>query len=69
MGWERACLFAAYVGMMNRQLKQVIVHAQQRKQFGRRLARFQAISHKIADMKVRLQSARLLLYNACEAMV
>lgn len=65
MQWERACLFALYVGMMDRQLEQVIGYANERKQFGRSIGKNQAIAHKIADMKLRLESARLLLYRAC----
>lgn len=65
MLWERACLFAGYLGMMERQIEQVVGYAKQRKQFGKPIAKFQAVSHKIADMKLRLESARLLLYRAC----
>jgi len=65
MQWERSCLFAAYVGQMERQLEQTIAHAQNRSQFGRPLAANQVIAHRIADMKLRLEAARLLLYQAC----
>jgi alkylation response protein AidB-like acyl-CoA dehydrogenase len=65
MAWERACLFAAYVGVMERQLEQVVEHARTRRQFGKPIGHNQAVSHKIADMKLRLESARLLLYRAC----
>ncbi|GAB4585374.1 acyl-CoA dehydrogenase family protein [Nocardia sp. IFM 10818] len=65
MTWERACLFAAYIGMMEDQLDRCVVHARERSQFGRPIGKFQAISHRIAVMKQRLESARLLLYRAC----
>ncbi|MER7015768.1 acyl-CoA dehydrogenase family protein [Saccharopolyspora sp. NPDC000359] len=65
MNWERACLFAAYVGMMDDQLERCVAHAGQRRQFGRAIGGFQAVSHQIATMKQRLESARLLLYRAC----
>nr|AHA12087.1 acyl-CoA dehydrogenase [Streptomyces sp. CNH287] len=65
MGWERACLFAGYVGMMARLVDRCVEHARTRRQSGRRLADFQAVSHRIVDMKMRLESARLLLYRAC----
>jgi alkylation response protein AidB-like acyl-CoA dehydrogenase len=65
MHWERVCLFAAYVGAMQRQLEQVVAQATQRKQFRKPIARFQAVSHRIVDMKLRLDAARLLLYRAC----
>jgi clorobiocin biosynthesis protein CloN3 len=65
MGWERACLFAAYLGLMDRQLGQCVEHARERRQFGRSIGEFQAISHRLATMTQRLESARLLLYRAC----
>jgi clorobiocin biosynthesis protein CloN3 len=65
MDWERSCLFAVYVGLMERQLKQCVDHARRRQQFGRRIGDFQAVSHKIAAMAGRLEGARLLLYRAC----
>ncbi len=65
MLWERACLFALYVGMMERQLEKTMVYAKERRQFSRAISKNQAISHRIADMKLRLEAARLLLYRAC----
>lgn len=65
MGWERACLFAGYVGLADRVLESCVAHVKGRRQFGKRLSEFQAVSHRIADMKLRLESARLLLYRAC----
>ncbi len=65
MRWERACLFAGYLGAMERQLAQAIDYGKTRQQFGKSIARYQAISHRIVDMKLRLESARLLLYRAC----
>jgi alkylation response protein AidB-like acyl-CoA dehydrogenase len=65
MGWERACLFAAYLGLMEEQLERSVAHARSRRQFGRRICDFQAVSHRIATMKQRLESSRLLLYRAC----
>ncbi|MFC4116897.1 acyl-CoA dehydrogenase family protein [Nonomuraea zeae] len=65
MGWERACLFGLYLGVMQNQLERCVEHARGRKQFGQSIGRFQAISHRLASMKQRLESARLLLYRAC----
>lgn len=65
MRWERACLFAAYVGMMERLIERSVEYATSRKQFKKPIGRNQAISHRIADMKLRLESSRLLLYRAC----
>ena len=65
MTWERSCLFAIYLGQMRRQLRSCLAHARQRRQFGRPIIGFQAVSHRIATMTQRLESARLLLYRAC----
>ncbi|GAA4997396.1 acyl-CoA dehydrogenase family protein [Streptomyces hyderabadensis] len=65
MTWERACLPAIYLGTMEAQLRRCVTHARQRRQFGRRIADFQAVSHRLATMKQRLESSRLLLYRAC----
>jgi alkylation response protein AidB-like acyl-CoA dehydrogenase len=65
MAWERACLFAAYLGRGQRLLEATVEHVRDRKQFGKSLSRNQAVSHRIVDMKLRLESARLLLYRAC----
>jgi alkylation response protein AidB-like acyl-CoA dehydrogenase len=65
MAWERACLFALYVGVMDRQLDEVVAFAKERRQFGKPLGRHQAIAHRVADMKLRLDAARLLLRRAC----
>jgi alkylation response protein AidB-like acyl-CoA dehydrogenase len=65
MAWERSCLFAAYLGLMERQLERTIDHVKQRKQFGRRLSENQGVAFRITDMKHRLEAARLLLYRAC----
>ncbi len=65
MLWERACLFAGYVGLMERQLEQAIDYAKDRRQFRKPIGKNQAISHRIVNMKLRLESAKLLLYRAC----
>ena len=67
MHYERTGLLAAWLGSMERVLARVIEHAKTRKQFRRPIGSFQAVSHKIADMKMRTDSARLLLHRACAA--
>jgi L-prolyl-PCP dehydrogenase len=66
MVWERGCLFAYYVGAMERSLERCIEHVRTRQQFGHRLGSFQAVSNRIVDMKLRLEAGRLLLYRAGE---
>jgi alkylation response protein AidB-like acyl-CoA dehydrogenase len=68
MDWERVCLFASHVGTMERLLEQAIEYARNRTQFGQPIGKFQAVSHRIADMKVRLEAARLLVHRAAWAL-
>lgn len=63
MEWERSCLFACHLGAMERQLERCIEHAKDRKQFGQNIGSFQAVSHRIANMKMRIEVARPLLYK------
>ncbi len=63
MEWERSCLFACHLGAMVRQLEQCVQYAKDRKQFGQQIGKFQAVAHKIAEMKMRIEVARPLLYK------
>lgn len=63
MEWERGCILAGCLGAMQRQLERSVAHAQQRKQFGQAIGKFQAVSHRITDMKVRLDTCRPLVYR------
>lgn len=67
MAWERSCILASMVGAMERELEVCIEHAKTRKQFGKPIGSFQLVAAKIADMKVRLETARMLLYRAAWA--
>lgn len=64
MDWERICLFASHVGQMERLTERAIDYARTRQVGGKAIGKYQAVSHKIADMKVRLEAARLLTYQA-----
>jgi alkylation response protein AidB-like acyl-CoA dehydrogenase len=63
MDWERSCILASAVGTMERQVEQCVAYARERKQFDEPIGKFQAVSHKIVDMKLRLETARLLMYR------
>jgi alkylation response protein AidB-like acyl-CoA dehydrogenase len=63
MDWERSCILASSIGSMERQLERCIGYARERRQFGQPIGKFQAVSHMIAEMKVRLETSRLLLYR------
>jgi alkylation response protein AidB-like acyl-CoA dehydrogenase len=64
MVWERSCILAGTLGAMQRQLEVCVAYARERKQFGQPIGNFQAVSGKVADMYMRLEAARLLVYQA-----
>ena len=63
MEWERALLVAAHVGTIERLLETTVKYARTRNQFGQAIGKFQAVAHRVADMKVQLEAARLLVYR------
>ena len=63
MEWERGCILASCLGVMRRQLEEVIAHAQSRRQFGKPIGKYQSIANRIVDMKVRLDTCRPLVYR------
>jgi alkylation response protein AidB-like acyl-CoA dehydrogenase len=56
LGGARACLEAA------------LAYVQQRRAFGRKLADFQALQFKLADMATELEAARLMVHRAAAAL-
>jgi alkylation response protein AidB-like acyl-CoA dehydrogenase len=63
MRWERSLILASAVGTMERQLERCVTYARERTQFGASIGSFQAVSHKLADMKLRLETSHLMLYR------
>lgn len=61
--WERSCILASLLGAMERQLETCIKYANERQQFKKPIGKFQSIANKIVDMKVRLETSRLILYK------
>ncbi len=64
MEWERSFILASHVGAMEAQLQRCVDYAKTRKQFGESVGSFQSVSHRIADMRLRLETSRLLMYKA-----
>ena len=60
---ERSLILACTVGTMQHGLERAIEHAKSRAQFGSPIGKFQAVSHRIVDMALRLETARLLLHR------
>src|SRR5438067_2051803 len=49
-------------------LERTITHMKERKQFGTRLADFQALAFRVADYATELEASRLMLYRAADAL-
>ena len=64
MEWERICLGAIHLGAMRRLLDLAVHFARTHRVDGQAIGKSQGVSHRIADMKVRLETSRLLVYHA-----
>ena len=73
LGWDalqegllsfNAALSAVIVGCMEKVVEMAAEYAKIREQFGQPIGRFQAIKHRIVDMKMDLETARSLAYYA-----
>jgi len=63
---ERLNLAANGVGNTRRILDHVLAYAQTRRQFGRPIGKFQAVSHKLADMEMMWQTARAQTFRVAQ---
>jgi alkylation response protein AidB-like acyl-CoA dehydrogenase len=63
MEWERGCILATALGTMRGLLERCTQHARDRKQFGKPIGKFQSVSNRLVDMKVRLDACRPLVYR------
>ncbi len=61
--YERLCLSAARTGAATAAFEYALDYAKNRRQFDRPIGKFQAVSHKLADMKVMLDVSRMLVYR------
>jgi alkylation response protein AidB-like acyl-CoA dehydrogenase len=61
--WDRSTLMAPFIGGLSYILERSCHYSRERIQFGRPIAEFQAIKHKIADIRIFLEAARALVYR------
>lgn len=54
------------LGIAQGAFDETVEYMKARKQFGRSLSKFQALQFEMADMKTRLEAARLLIYRAAD---
>ena len=62
--WERLLMALGAVGSMERSIERTIEYAKERTAFGRPISGFQVTRHKIAEMALKLETARALTYEA-----
>ncbi|MBS7526445.1 acyl-CoA dehydrogenase [Fusibacter paucivorans] len=62
----RLGIAAQALGIAQGAFDQTVDYMKSRKQFGRSLNKFQALAFEMADMKTRIDAARLLLYKATD---
>lgn len=58
---ERRLILAPAVGAMEGRLQETCAYAAGRRQFGRAVSSFQAVSHRLADMTIRWEACRAML--------
>ncbi|MGI6855112.1 acyl-CoA dehydrogenase family protein [Mesorhizobium sp. 1B3] len=65
---ERMAIAACGAGNAQKAIEIAQDYSTQRIQFGRPITKFQAISHKFADMRIKAEMARLVTYRTAEMM-
>jgi len=65
--WDRCTLLSPMLGAALNNLDSCARYANERHQFGRPIRNFQAIQHRIADMKVFIEAVRLAVYRVASA--
>jgi len=60
----RPKIAAQALGMAQGAFDFALAYAREREQFGRRIGEFQAIQHKLAEMAIKIETARLAVYRA-----
>jgi len=61
----RLSIGAMGLGLAQGAFEMALEYSQQRKQFGKPICKFQAIAFKLADMALKIELGRNLLYKAC----
>ena len=61
---EKVVMGAAYTGVAQATMDDMLAYSRQRQQFGRPIGNFQALAHPMADLQTDIDAARLLAYRA-----
>ncbi|MEA2169160.1 MAG: hypothetical protein QOF76_2460 [Solirubrobacteraceae bacterium] len=65
---ERLLAAAVGLGLAQRALDDLLAYVKERKQFGKPIGTFQAVRHRIADLAIELECARLITYEVAARM-
>lgn len=63
LSWDRSALLAPFVGGMQYMIEECSRYATDRVQFGKPIKSFQAIQHKIADIRVVMEASKMAVYR------
>lgn len=63
LDWERSFILASALGTMRRQLEEAVGYASAHSRFGQPIGKNQSVANRIVDVRVRLDAARLLMYQ------
>ncbi|MFG2605977.1 acyl-CoA dehydrogenase family protein [Streptomyces sp. NPDC048514] len=63
MQWEILCGFAVTTGEMRRRLERCVRYARSRRQFGTHIGSHQAVSHKLVDLHIDVETARKWVHD------
>lgn len=69
LGMARLASYAYAVGQMQALVEATVRHVSTRHQFGQKLAGFQAVQHRLADMHMATEEARALLHATARQLV
>jgi alkylation response protein AidB-like acyl-CoA dehydrogenase len=64
--YSRASMAATVTGAAEAALRIALAHAQDRVQFGRPISQFQAIAHRLVDMRMRVDQSRLMVRHLAQ---
>jgi alkylation response protein AidB-like acyl-CoA dehydrogenase len=67
MQWERTCILAGFLGAAERDLDAAVAYLRERRGQKGRLLDHQAVSHRFARLRARIESARWLTYRGAAA--
>jgi alkylation response protein AidB-like acyl-CoA dehydrogenase len=63
LSWDRSSLLSPFVGGMQFAIEVCTKYSQERVQFGKPINSFQAIQHKLADLKIIQEAAKMTVYR------